>query len=225
MIGWSCGHLAVEHAQRVRLGAALAIGAHRRSDVLQPLAQRRDEHGPALRAADGVDQQLEAVEPDTAQDLDHHLDHFGVDRRRFGPDRLGADLVELPVAALLRALAAEHRADVVELLHAGLLVQPVLDLGADHRRRVLGPQRQRGPVIVEGVHLLADDVGLLADAAREQRGLLEDRRADLAVVVARKIASRDGLHVVPHARSGRQMSRVPFTARIKRALPDKSRGT
>ena len=76
--------------------------------------------------------------------------------------------IELPVAALLRALAPEHRADVVELLHARALVQPVLDVGANHRGGVLRPQRERGAVaVLEGVHFLGDDVGILAHAARE----------------------------------------------------------
>jgi hypothetical protein len=93
---------------------------------------------------------------------DHHLDHFGIDKRRFRPDRFRADLEKLPIAAFLRALAPEHRADVIELLHARALVQPVLDVRPDHRRRVFGPQRQRRAVAVfEGIHLLRNDVGFL----------------------------------------------------------------
>ena len=104
-----------------------------------------------------------------AQELHHHLDHFGVDDGRFRADGLRADLIELAVAALLRALAAEHGAHVVELLDAGDLVQPVLDVGAHHRGGGLRPQRERAAVaILPGVHLFADDVGVLADAAREQ---------------------------------------------------------
>ena len=116
----------------------------------------------------------------SGEDLHDHLDDFGVDHGRVRADGFGADLEELAVAALLRAFAAEHRADVVELLEAGLLVEPVLDVGADHRGGVFGTQGEGTAVaVLEGVHLLADDVGLFADAAREQLGLLEDRRADL----------------------------------------------
>ena len=139
------------------------------------------------------------------QDLDHHLDHFGVDDRRFRPDRLRADLKELAVAALLRALAAEHRADVVELLHARKLIQAVLDVGAHHRRGVLRPQRQRRAVaILEGVHLLADDVGFFAHAAREQLRLFENRRADFVIVVGAKHFARHRFHAVPHFGGWRQ---------------------
>ena len=43
----------------------------------------------------------------------------------------------------------------------------------------------------EGVHLLGDDVGRLADAAGEQLGELEDRRRHLAIAVeARHVARR-----------------------------------
>jgi hypothetical protein len=107
-------------------------------------------------------------------------------------------------SAFLRPLAAEHRADVEEFLYAGLLVEPVLDPGTDHRRSALGPQRERSSVIVEGVHLLADDVSLFADTARKQRSLFEDRRADFAIVVRAKNAARNRLHVVPNAGRGRQ---------------------
>ncbi len=50
-------------------------------------------------------------------------------------DGLGADLKKLPVAAFLRAFAAEHGAHVVELLHAGTLIEAVLDVGADDAER------------------------------------------------------------------------------------------
>jgi len=39
------------------------------------------------------------------------------------------------VAAFLRALAPEHGSDVIEFLDAGALIEPVLDIGADYRRR------------------------------------------------------------------------------------------
>ena len=98
---------------------------------------------------------MKSVEPGAREDLDHHLDHFGVDEGRFRADGFRADLEELAVAAFLRALAAEHGADVVELLHAGALVEPVLDVGADHGRGVLRAQRERGAVaVLEGVHFL-----------------------------------------------------------------------
>ena len=52
-------HLAIEHAQRIGFGAALAIAAQLRRDGLQRFAQFLDELRPAIRIADGIDQQRE----------------------------------------------------------------------------------------------------------------------------------------------------------------------
>ena len=108
-------------------------------------------------------------------------------------DDLGADLPELPVAALLRALAAELRADVVELLQLAGLAQLVLDVGADHAGGVFGAQGQglglfrlRAGAVLPGVHLLGDDVGFLAHAAGKKGRVFKDGRANLAEVVAGK---------------------------------------
>ena len=79
--------------------------------------------------------------------------------------------------------------------------------------------RERPVAVVEGVHLLRDDVGRLADAAREQLGRLEDRRADLAVAEAgeeRCATASTACH--PPVSAGR-MSRVPETASITRSPP------
>ena len=56
-------------------------------------------------------------------------DHLGVGERFGGSDQLGADLVELAVAAFLRALVAEHRAGVEDFLRQRLR-QAVGDEGA-----------------------------------------------------------------------------------------------
>ncbi len=184
MIGLIFGNLAIEHAQRIRLGAPLAIAAQSRRYVAKLLLQQRDILRPAILIAHRVQIELEAREPHAPKQLDHHLDHFGIHGGRFRADRLRADLIKLPVAALLRPLAPEHRSDVIKLLQSGHLVQPMLDVGAHHRRGGFRPQRQRTAVaILESVHLLADDVGLFAHAARKQRRLFQDRRADLLVVV------------------------------------------
>ena len=44
--------------------------------------------------------------------------------------------------------------------------------------------------ILERVHLLADDVGRLADAAGEQLGELEDRRRHLAIAIETRHVAR-----------------------------------
>ena len=192
-------HLAIQHAQGVGFGAALAIAAHSRSHGFQLLAQALDELRAAIVVAHGIEEKPEIRQAGAAEQFHHHLDDFGVHQRRFRPDGLRADLEELAVAALLRPLAAEHGPHVEQLLHAGALVEAVLDVGADHRGGVLGAQGERRAVtIVEGVHLLGDDVGFGAHAAGEELGFLQDGGADLVVVVAAKHRARNGFHAIPH---------------------------
>src|SRR5262249_47437379 len=56
----------------------------------------------------------------------------------------------------------------------------------------------------EGVHLLLDDVGVLADRALEERGVLDDGHADLLVSVLRKQLARTVLQPLPGADLGGQ---------------------
>ena len=99
--------------------------------------------GARLRRAEAAEPQREAGHPEAAQQLVEQDDQLGVDQRRVGADRLGADLVELAEAARLRALVAEVRAQVPELHRLRQLVHAVLEVGAADRRRALGAQRQR----------------------------------------------------------------------------------
>ncbi len=180
------------------------------------LAQCRDVARAVLRGADGIDQQAPAGDAQLIEQGCEHLQHFGIAQRRLRagagrPDDLRADLEKLAVAALLRALAAELRADVIELLQQSLLAELVLDIGADDAGGVLRPQGERlrlfrlcARLVLPGVHLLGDDVGLLAHAAGEERGVLEDGCANLAEVVAGKDAARGSIDVVPQLGFRRQ---------------------
>ena len=203
--GLVVGNFAIEHAQRVGGGAALAIGAQRGRDGCQFLFQRGHELGPAVGIADGIENQVKVFQARMAQELDHHFDHLGVDDGRFRADGLRADLKELAVAALLRALAAEHGSDVVELLDAGDLVEAVLDIGAHHGGGGLRAERERRAVaVLPGVHFFADDVGIFAHAAGEERGLFEDGRADFVIVESAEHFARLRLDAVPDGAGGRQ---------------------
>src|SRR5207302_6692662 len=65
--------------------------------------------------------------------------------------------------------------------------------------------------IIPRVHLLGDDIRLLTNTARKQRGILEDRRADLAKSVACKYLSRRGFHTVPkHGLRRKQIPRAAY---------------
>ena len=99
--------------------------------------------------------------------------------------RLGADLPELAVAPGLGALVTEEAREVPELDGLATLVHAVLDVGAADGGGALGAQRERARGgVLEGEHLLAHDVGGLADAAGEQLGRLEGGRLDPLVAGA-----------------------------------------
>ena len=125
-------------------------------------------------------------------------DELGVGGRLGRAEELGADLPELAHAALLRALVAEHRAGVVELGELPVAGEAVLERRPNDARGGLRAQRDRAAALVlEGVHLLGDDVGRLADAAREDLGVLEQRRVDRLVAVAREELLGDARQVLP----------------------------
>ena len=113
------------------------------------------------------------------------------------PKASHADLVELPVAPLLRPLAAEHGPDVEPLLRS-LDVRAVLDVGAHGPGRALGTEGELLlALVLEDVHLLVDDVRRLADAAGEEGVRLDHRRADLAVAVQREDLAGHPLDLLP----------------------------
>src|SRR3972149_5714397 len=85
-------------------------------------------------------------------------------------------------AAGLGAVVAEDGAPVPEADRLGLVVHAVLQVGAtDGGRALRSPGGLLGAAGLEAVHLLLDDVRRLADAAREQRRLLEHGRLDALV--------------------------------------------
>src|SRR5579871_5147183 len=92
--------------------------------------------------------------------------------------------MRLAIAPLLRTLVTEDWADVVEPQRRRR-EEAVLQHRPHDRRRPLGAQRQAAAApIGKRIHLLFDDVALLADAPHEEIGGLEHRRANLAVSVA-----------------------------------------
>ena len=147
----------------------------------QELAQLARVLGARVGVADARQVQPHAGQAEPRVEVREQVDQLGVDRGVVGADRLRADLAVLAVAARLRRLVAEHRAGVPELHRLRQLVHAVLEIGAAHGRRALRAQRQRAAAaVLERVHLLAHDVGGLADRAHEQVGVLEDRGVDLA---------------------------------------------
>ena len=146
------------------------------------LAERLDVARPVGGVADVVEHERHAAEAEPFHALHRELQHLEVDRRVRVADGLDAELVELAVASGLRAVVPEHRAEVVEPHRQRLVVQPVLQVRAADGGRPLGPERDLLPApVLEAVHLLLDDVRLLADGAGEERRVLEDGRVDALI--------------------------------------------
>ena len=87
--------------------------------------------GPGVERAEAAEPQPNARNAELPEQLVEQDDQLGVDQGRVRADRLGADLVELPEAARLRALVAEVRAPVPELHRLGEPVHALLDVGAE----------------------------------------------------------------------------------------------
>ena len=94
----------------------------------------------------------------SGQDVPAAGDYLGI-RQGFGwSDQLGADLMKLAVATLLRALVAEHRPGVEHLL-GQRLSEPVAHQGTTDARRALWPQRDAfAAPVLKAVHLLGHHI-------------------------------------------------------------------
>ena len=155
----------------------------RAGERLQPLAKDR----PARRVADRVELETRVARTHAVEDTGEHDEKLGIGERVVPPEHLGPDLVELPIAAPLWALSAEHRAAVEELRGRLGLREAALDVRAHDAGRRLRAERQARLVTVdERVHLLLDDIGRLAERAGEELRPLDDGEADLPVAVAQE---------------------------------------
>ncbi len=220
------GPLVVEHPQRVELDAAVGLGVQTADARAQPLAQPGAVVGAVLGVAERGQVQHRLRQAERAVRLVGEGDELGVERRVVGAERLGADLGELPLAAGLRLLVAEHRPGVPELHRQRAALEAGVERRPDRAHGALGPQRERALAAVgEGEHLLAHDVGGLADAAGEQRACPR-RRA------ARGSRSRPGAAAPPSPRgrragapsaAGRSRGR-PWAPRAREARPSQPPG-
>ena len=99
----------------------------------------------------------------------------------------------------------EHGADGVELLDGVVLVKTVLDIGPDQRSRGFRPKAHALSLAVrKGVHLLGDNVRLLADAPAEELGHFEEGDHHFLEAESAKNLSRLFLHSLPGSCLGRQ---------------------
>ncbi len=189
--------LRVEDAERVRLEPALRLFAERALLRLEERLERVAVARARLGAADRVDEHLEIDDAERAEERHEHLDHLGVAAGAGVAEDLGAGLRELTIAAALRALGAEHRAEVVPARDRLEVLDLVLDVRARRARRALGADREVLVVVTERVHLLLDDVRAFADRAHEEARRLDDRRPHLAEAVEREGSPEGRLDPLP----------------------------
>ncbi|OSM06188.1 hypothetical protein MAIT1_01161 [Magnetofaba australis IT-1] len=105
--------------------------------------------------------------------------------------------MELTIASLLRALVAEHGADVVGL-ERQLALETIIEERAHHRGGAFRAQGEAlAAAIGEHVHLFFDDVGGFAHGAGEQLGLFEDGSAEFAVIVLMEHAAHGLFEELP----------------------------
>ena len=214
--------LAVEGTQRVELGALTALVAHLVGVIEDKLLDLLAIGRTALGVAHRVNKQtkLGKIKAQALVELHEHDDALGVGSRIGSTEPLDAHLVELAQTALLGTLAAEHGLGIVGLKRRGALGhQVVLHDGANHAGRALGTKRQALLGLEFGVgalgkdalqvgaaehaeHLLAHDVGRLADAVDKHINLLNCGRLDGLKTKRLEHAGRNLLHLLPGAHLG-----------------------
>ena len=120
--------------------------------------------GTIFRITEIVDDNDQIIETKLGQKAVEREQNLDIGLWRRGADKLDADLRKLSVAAALHLLVAEHGAEIAQAERHRPLAESVLNVGPRDPRRPLGPEGQRSALaVVKGVHLLADDIGVLTD--------------------------------------------------------------
>ena len=192
--------LAIEDAERV-LQVPGPVG---RAQLVGPLGEEGAQERDVARAADavahGVQPQGHPSQAEAGEEVVGQGDDLDVEVGVGRPERLHAELVVLAVAAVLGVLVPEGRRHVPGLPGRHGVV---LHEGAGDGRGSFGTERHHLAVaVLEDVHLLADDLAALADAAQEHAGVLEDRRDGQPVAGALDQRGEAGDRCLPARRFG-----------------------
>ena len=203
--------LAVQNPQWIGLGTPAAVLAEPVLFFTERGLQSPQKPGPAATAADGVHQQIGLPDANPIQEQLQQLDHFRLDGGMIRAEHLGAQLVKLPEAPLLRAFPAEHGPQVVDLPDLRVPIKLMFDIGPNHRCRPLRTKGERAAVqVFEGVHLLGDDIGVRPHSPGKQLGAFEDRSADLGKPIGGEDLPGGLLHPIPYHRFLRQNVSSPL---------------
>jgi hypothetical protein len=104
-----------------------------------------------------------------------HINDFGVKGGVIIANSLIAKLIVLTVSSCLRPFISKDRGKIIEPYRLGKIIKSMLKISAADRRRALRSQGQLvTPPVGKGVHLLGDNVSILADTAGKKLGVLKD---------------------------------------------------
>ena len=161
--------LGVQNAQRIGVQAALSLLVENIHVPLKVGDQR-------LAVLDALFEQPKAVQFKPGADAElrpesgKHPKHVDIDIRPGKSEGFAPKLIELAIAASLRALVPEHRSEIPQSLR-GVVREIVLNRGAHDSARVFRTQRELLAIhaVLEGIHFLLDNIRHLSDTPAEKR--------------------------------------------------------
>ena len=151
--------------------------------MAQVVFQRGSISVPAVSASESIQLGLVTNQAEFIKQVSGNTDNLCVEQRVRSAEGLDAELVELPLAALLRPLVAEHRAGVEPLLEWLGLVDLVLEVGPDHGRGAFRTKTVGLGPALEREHSLFHNVRRLTDVVEKDLHVLENGESNLGVSV------------------------------------------
>ena len=159
---------------------------------------------PAGGTADGVDEQLNALQPKRIQHRLCQGDYLCVRSRLCTAGHLQAELVKFPESACLGTLMPEAGEHIEYLLGQCLIQQAVLQHGTDGAGCALRPESELGFLCHNRVHFLLHHVGGFPHGALEQFRVFKGGNADFTEAVGLGYAAGNLLHGIPFMDIGRE---------------------
>ncbi len=194
------GVFAIEDAQRIAPQSVDAVFRQVGPMVVEIINQCRTPSVAARRIAQRIELQRHTViDAEFFEQLIRHHQQFDIGRRFRRTDNLCIDLVELPIAALLRAFISKQW-PVHRQLHRRILLPAIGQIRPSNACGKFGSKRNRiATTVVERVHFFRHDIGRLAKAPREYGSRLDHRHLQALEAIK-----------PPHAFKGRDDMRKAF---------------
>ena len=149
---------------------------------LQGILKLRGDNGPVRARAARVDLHHAILQSPFPQQVRLQRDALGIGRGARLAHALGADLMELPLAAGLRPLRAKHRPHVEKPCRLGQFTRARKI--AHYTRGAFGTKRKApAAAVLKSVHFLLDHLGRVAQRPDKDFGVLKNGGADFIKVV------------------------------------------